>query len=108
MSKEETKKKLLDFLDEKAFDPIINRDKGDYDSEDQKKKLEDVKRSTKSEKKRFHNYDSPEEVKENYLNDLNSEPAQKINAELKDLSLPRLPQFKDDFLQLCDKLGVKD
>lgn len=70
MKKEEKKRKLLDFLNKKAFDPIINKSKDDYDSETKKKKLEDVKRSTKSEKERFQNYEDAEEVRDNYLADL--------------------------------------
>ena len=104
---EDKKEKLLDFLEKKAFDPVLNKSKDDYDSDTKKKELEDVKRSTKSEKERFRNYGSAKEVRDNYLSDLNSEPAQKINRELDDLNLPKLPDYKKDFLDLCEKLGVK-
>ncbi|MEX2591600.1 MAG: hypothetical protein WD426_02415 [Anditalea sp.] len=107
MNKEEEKKRLLDFLDIKAFDPIINKSKEDYDSENKKKKFEDVKRSTEKEKERFHNYNTAEDIKENYRRDLSSEPAKKVHAELKYLDLPRLPDLKDEFFQLCDDLNVK-
>ncbi|MDT0649611.1 hypothetical protein [Autumnicola edwardsiae] len=58
-------------------------------------------------KERFRNYNTPWDIRDNYLSDLSSQTAKKKNAELKDLNLPRLPYFKDQFLELCDKLGVK-
>lgn len=65
-----------------------------------------MKRSTESERERFYrNYRSAAEVKENYLNDLNSKTAKK-NAELQDLGLPRLPEFREEFLDLCKELQV--
>ncbi|MDT0648114.1 hypothetical protein RM545_15575, partial [Zunongwangia sp. F260] len=64
-------------------------------------------RSTENEKERFRNYNTPGNIRDNYLSDLSSQTAKKKNAELKDLNLPRLPDFKDQFLELCDKLGVK-
>lgn len=107
MSKAEDKKKLLKFLDDKAFDPILEKSREDYGSENEKKKFDHVKQSTEREKKRFHNYNTAEDIKENFQRDLNSDPAKKIHSELKDLSLPRLSQLKDEFYDLCDKLGVK-
>lgn len=99
--------KLVSFLDEKAFDPILRASEDKYSSEDQKQKLEDVKKSTRSEKKRFHDdYGSASEVKENYLSDLNSRTAKKKNAELEELGLPTLPRFKTEFLDLCSELDV--
>lgn len=107
MTDKEKKEKLLNFLDRKAFDPIINKEKDDYKSQEKKKKFEHVKQSTKSEKERFREYDSAEEVRDNYLSDLNSQTAKKINKELDDLNLPKLPDFEDEFLELCDRMGLK-
>jgi len=36
-----------------------------------------------------------------------SEPAHKLDKELKKLKLPTLPDLKDEFEQICDKLEVK-
>lgn len=102
----EKRKKLIDFLKEKAFEPVLNVSDNDYKSDVEKKKLQDVQQSTKSEVGRFENYESAKEVKDNYLSDLNSSSAKKINNELKDLGLPRLPDLKDEFLSLCNKVGV--
>jgi len=103
---DDKKKKLLDFIDKKAFDVVINADPGKYSKEDQKK-LEDIQRKTKNEKDQFHNdYNNAKEVKEGFLSDVRSDAAKKVDKELRHLHLPTLPEIKDDFMELCDKLGV--
>ncbi len=96
MSDKEKREKLVKFLDQKAFDPILSKSADDYPDENKKKKFQDVKKSTESEKNRFHNeYKTAAEVKDNYLSDLDSRTAKKKNAELKELGLPTLPDLKD-------------
>lgn len=106
-SKTEQKKELLNFLDRKAFDPILRKSADEYDSDAKKKKFEHVKKSTEKEKERFHNYNTAHDIKVNFRRDLNSEPAKKVHSELKYLDLPRLPELQDEFYQLCDELGVE-
>ncbi|MFP4164337.1 MAG: hypothetical protein ACLFQB_10505 [Chitinispirillaceae bacterium] len=103
----EAREKLVSFLDRHVFDPIINTSEDRFSNEREKSKFRDVLKSTKSEKSRFHErYPTARDVKKNYLSDLNSRTAQKKNAELRELHLPQLPQFKEEFLDLCDRLGV--
>lgn len=105
--RDDKREKLVAFLDRKAFDPIINTSEERYSSESEKAKFRDVLKSTKSEKTRFHErYATAKDVKDNYLSDLSSHTAKKKNAELSELGLPQLPQFRDEFLDLCDRLGV--
>ena len=106
MKSEQKKKKLLNFLDKKAFDPILNKTEGSYHTEAKKEKFRDVKRSTEKEKERFHNYNTPEDIKENFRRDLNSDPAKKVHRDLRDLDLPTLPELKDEFYDLCEELEV--
>ncbi len=97
---------LLNFLDKNAFDPILQKDEDKY-SLNLRTKFRDVKRSTQNEKSRFHNeYLTAKDVKDNYLSDLNSRTAKKKNEELQELGLPRLPEFRDQFLDLCEKLRI--
>jgi hypothetical protein len=101
-------KELLDFLDKNAFDPILNKSESDFMSEEQKRTFSHVKRSTQSEKERFHTrYHSAGEIKKNYLSDLTSSAAKRIDPQIESLGLPSLPQFRGQFLQLCEELGVK-
>lgn len=97
---------LISFLDKHAFDPILDKNEGEF-ADRYRPLFRDVKRSTENEKKRFHeDYITAQDVKQNYLSDLNSTTARKKNKELEELGLPQLPRFKDEFLQLCKKLGV--
>ncbi|MDT0646072.1 hypothetical protein RM545_05165, partial [Zunongwangia sp. F260] len=70
MSQKEKKEKLLNFLETKAFNPILRKSKDDFNSDTKKEKFEDVKRSTENEKERFRNYNTPGNIRDNYLSDL--------------------------------------
>jgi hypothetical protein len=106
MNDKEKKERLVRFLDSHAFDPILKMSAERFTGE-QRSKFEDVRRSTEAEKKRFHErYRSAGEVKQNYLSDLTSHTAKKKNEELEELGLPRLPQFKEQFLKLCEELQL--
>jgi hypothetical protein len=100
------RKELLKFLNQKVFDPILRALPEDYESEDLKKKLSNVKRHTESEKHLFHEFQTAEEVKKNYLANMDFRTAKKIDHELDELKLPSLPKVKDEFLGLCEKLRV--
>jgi hypothetical protein len=101
----DTKKELLNFIDHKAFDVILKKDAGKMDGKEQDQ-LEELQRKTKKEQEKFHGYGSAKEIKENFLANVRSKPAHKLNKGLKDLKLPTLPDLKDDFEALCNKLGV--
>ena len=94
------KNELVSFLDRRVFDPILRASPDQYGAAD-RQKLQDVQESTRSEKERFRHYRSADDVKNNYLSDLNSSTAKRINKELEDLGLPRLPDVKDEFLKLA-------
>jgi hypothetical protein len=99
------KKKLLDFIDKKVFDPILKA-KADKYRGDKKTKLEDVQKKTINEQKQFHGLGSAKEVKKNYLSDVHSKAAVKVNRNLEELGLPTLPGFKDEFKKLCEELKI--
>jgi len=101
----DAKKELLNFIDHKAFDVILKKDAGKMD-EKEKDQLEELQRKTKNEKDKFHGYGSAREIKDNFLQNVRSKPAHKLNSDLKDFKLPTLPDLKDDFEALCEKLGV--
>lgn len=41
------------------------------------------------------------------MSDLNSQPAKKVHSELEYLDLPRLPDLKEEFLDLYEELEEK-
>lgn len=99
-----SKQELLDFLDKRIFHPILNAaDK--HDTGKQHAMLADVKKRTEAEKARFHAYDTAERIVAMYKDDLSSEKARHVNAELEQLGLPRLADVKEDFLKLAGEAG---
>ena len=48
MSKQEAREQLLDLLDKKAFNPILKASPDDYSSDADKKKLQEVQRTTRN------------------------------------------------------------
>jgi hypothetical protein len=104
--KKDKREELLKFIDKNAFDRILKASPIGL-SEKDKERLEDIQRKTQNEKEQFHKeYKTAEEVKKNYLSDVHSKAAAKVNKELEQLGLPTLPQFKDEFMELCKKLEV--
>ena len=94
------KQELVDFLDKHVFQPILNENPDRHHGAD-RKKLEDVQDSTRSEIDRFKHYRNAEEVVTNYKRDLHSEAAKKVNRELEALHLPTLRSVEDEFLRLA-------
>lgn len=102
---DDAKRKLVDYLDEKAFQPVLRAKPDDY-PEGNRAKLADVQRATQSEAKRFQEYDSAEKVVDMYRDDLSSSRAKEIHRELRDLGLPTIEQVRDGFEKLAQELGV--
>lgn len=102
----EARRQLVDFVVERAFDPVMKA-KPDGRSESERRKLKDVREATRAEIERFRDYDSAREVLVNFRRDLDSEPAEKIHAELKALDLPTINDIRDEFEEKAKKLGVE-
>ena len=106
MAEQNAREKLLDFLDKKAFEPVLNADPKDY-PESQRSKLKDVQSTTRSTQKRYHeSYQSAQEVVDNFRDDLSSDSAHKVQAQLRDLDLPTLDSVEGAFKKLADDLNV--
>ncbi|HEV2127411.1 MAG TPA: hypothetical protein VGR22_02200 [Thermomicrobiales bacterium] len=97
--------KLLDLLDKKAFDPVLQASPDDYKGDD-KQKLKDLQKTTQSTKESYHEYGSAEKVREMFRDDLSSDAAQKVHKQLRDLGLPTLQDVKPEFEKLADEVGV--
>jgi hypothetical protein len=94
------KQRLLHFLDQHVFNPILNASpKNSSEADD--RKLKDVQDRTRSEQARFHHYSSARDIVDNYKSDLHSKTAHRVNRELEALNLPTLPSVKDEFLKLA-------
>lgn len=91
-----SKQELVHFLEQRVFDPILKASPDRYSGK-QKDDLKYVQDRTRSEKERYENYGSADEVVRMYKDDLNSENAKPVNAKLKELGLPRLVDVRDEF-----------
>ena len=100
------KKDLLQFVERKAFDPVM-RAKPDGRSEAEKRKLEHVQRATRAEIDRYRSYGSAEELVTNFKRDLFSGAAKKVHAELRSLDLPTIEDIRDEFERKISELGVQ-
>lgn len=99
------KEKLVDLIISRALDPVMKA-KGDRRSEAEQRKLEHVQEATRAEIERYRRYGSAKEVVANFRSDLNSQPAQKVHAELKALHLPTINDIRDEFEAKAKELGV--
>lgn len=100
------REKLVRFLDQEAFDPILRASPDRYSAGDQSK-LEYVQSATERTRQRYHDeYASAEEVRDRFRGDLSSSAAQQVQRELEELGLPTLRDLRDEFEHLCRDLGV--
>ncbi len=102
----DAKKELVDFLESRAFRPVLNKKADDYGSDSDRRKLADVQRATRSEIERYRKeYSSAQQVIQMYKDDLTSEPAQEVDRELNDLGLPTLRDIEPEFRRKVEQLG---
>jgi hypothetical protein len=102
---DEKQKKLFEWLDDKAFQPVLNKGADDY-SGDKKDKLKDVQQATRSERKRYQNYSSAQDLYDNYRDDLDSQAAKEVDRELDELNLPKLSDFQKEFSKKAREVGI--
>jgi hypothetical protein len=102
----EKKDILINFINRNAFNPVLRSSGEDFKTAKKKKKLQEVQRTMANEKERFDRFKSARAVKKNYLRVLNSEATKQKKKEFSDLNLPGLPDLKEEFLKLCNKLNV--
>ena len=58
----DAKQKILDLIDRKAFDPVLNASPNHYESENDKKKLKDVQGTTARTKRSYRDTSSADEA----------------------------------------------
>ena len=102
---ESARKKLVAWLERRAFDPVLRVKPEDYPP-GKRDKLKDVQKRTRTEIERFRSYGSAQEVVTNFKRDLRSPPAQKVHRELEDLGLPTINSLESEFEKLATSLGA--
>lgn len=103
----DTKSELLDFIDKKALDPVLEAIPEQYSSERDRRLLKEVQKRAALEKESFHHKDlTASQIRKKYLREIYYEVHNRIGKELEDLELPRFIQLRAQFLQLCTDLNV--
>ncbi|MBR0644376.1 hypothetical protein [Plastoroseomonas hellenica] len=105
MTSTQAKKQLTDFLEHHAFQPVL-RAKPDRFSPAQRDELTDLQGRTRTEVERFRGYGSAEAVVINFRRDLHSAKAREVQHRLSRLGLPVLPEVREDFEALANRLAV--
>lgn len=101
------KETLLDFLDRKVFDPVLEAMPEQYSSEYDQKMLFVVQEKVKGERKLFHSTVlTAQEIKNQYFRELYFEGRGEIGKVLEDLELPRFLQLREQFIDLCRGLKL--
>jgi hypothetical protein len=107
MEDKDTRKRLLALLDRDLFDPVLQRRREQFESLEDKKRFEDVRRKVIEERERYHdNCPTAQDIKENFMRDLESRTSRRLNENLRHLGLPSYWDIKDDFVKLCDTYQV--
>lgn len=107
MAQDGAKDKLVDLLDREAFQPVLNASPDRYDTDSERRKLEDVQGATRREQHRYREeYTSARDVCDNFQDDLTSDEAREVERDLRALNLPVLRDVEGKFNDMCRDLGV--
>lgn len=106
MAGDDKQRKLIQFLARRAWNPVLRANAKEYSDADQRR-LERVQRKTEAQKQRYENYRSAGQVRQEFRDDLSSQPAKQTNADLRRLGLPTQRDVSDEFFELADALGVR-
>lgn len=105
MSDPDARDRLLDFLERRAFKPILSKSPRDYPSPAERRKLEEVQDATRRDVKRFKSCRSAEGIIDEYRGELSSDAAERVRRELHTLGLPALQDLRDEFRSHARELG---
>ncbi len=103
----DAKKELVDFLERRAFRPVLDKSEDAYASEADRRKLREVKGATRRDLRRYREeYSSARQVIDNYKGDLTSDSARAVARELNELDLPTLGDIEPQFRTKVEDLGL--
>jgi hypothetical protein len=102
-----SKMQLISLLEKRVFQPVLSATTDDFESPQDREILEDVQDNLRAERQRFREeYESAEELREAFHDDVTSEEGQELDRESHLLGLPSLVDVEMEFDELCEELGV--
>lgn len=105
MTKHDVAHRLIDFLDEHAFGPVLAASPERFPQE-KRVALRAAQVETRRERERFGRGASPEEIYRTYHEELAAPAAADLHRRLRELDLPTLEDVRIDFEQMAGDLGV--
>ena len=105
MTKRDVAHRLIDFLDEHAFDPVLAASPERL-PEGKRGELRAVQVEMRRERERFRRGASPDEIYQTYHEELEAPGATDLRRRLRELDLPTLDDVRVDFEQMAGDLGV--
>ncbi|NLD99732.1 MAG: hypothetical protein GX640_07645 [Fibrobacter sp.] len=104
---EEKRDALLEFIDCKILDPILEAKPEFYSTERERRSLIKVKKQIAQEKESFHsNQLTSQQIYKKYFRQVFNESHYSLGRELEDLELPRFLEVKEQFIQYCKELDI--
>ncbi len=96
---------LVDFLEARAWAPVLQASPRRYPKE-RHPALREVQRAVARHKARLERDVAAAEVRAWFTRSLTDRESERLREQLVALDLPALPDVADEFLELCDALGV--
>lgn len=97
--------RLIELIDTRAFDPVLEKSPEDYQSPGAREKLRDLQSTTRSTQQRYHKHETAAGVRDEFKNDLSSDAAKRVHQELESLGLPTLPEIEHEFDRAYSSTG---
>lgn len=109
MSQNNAREQLVDLLDRRAFQPVLDASPEEFEHDRHKELLRELQEKTRSTRQRYlKNYTSASDVVRNFRRDLTSDSAQQVHEDLSRLGLPTFQEVKYEFNTLARELEVKE
>lgn len=104
---QDKRSRLLEFIDQKILDPVLEALPEQYSSERDRKLLLMIQKLSAKEKEEFHDKRlTDSQIVEKYFRRIYWETHLRFGKQLEDLELPRFLQLREQFLQLCAELQL--
>jgi C-terminal processing protease CtpA/Prc len=103
------REQLLDLLESRAFQPVLEASPENYENGWHKEKLQKVQEVARSTRQRYHQaYTSASDVVRNFRRDLMASSYQEVHEDLHNLGLPSFQDVKYEFNTLARELEIKE
>jgi hypothetical protein len=107
MPHQSAREQLLQFLDDRVFQPALAAQSLAYSTADERKLLKSVQKRVHESRTRYvADYARAADIKSNFTQDPDSKPGQALASDMWQLKLTRFEDVQPAFLALCHQLGV--